>query len=114
MMAKKAAGLALIALAGLGAAGCGLRAPLQPAPGETLPQAPPLSARPLTSDELLTPPQIARPERVDELLRRSETREDDRFDLPPPGTAGPNVPLPRPREPVRPAPAGPESGTGPG
>jgi hypothetical protein len=33
---------------------------------------------------LLTPPPIARPERVDELLRRSEEREEDRFDLPPP------------------------------
>jgi predicted small lipoprotein YifL len=64
-------------------AGCGLRTPLEPPPGETLPPAPPAAARPLTAEELLTPPPIARPERVDELLRRSEEREQDRFDLPP-------------------------------
>ena len=37
----------------------------------------------MTTDELLTPPPVGRPGRVDELLRRSEEREDDRFDLPP-------------------------------
>ena len=64
--------------------GCGLKQPLEPPPGESLPPAPPLASRPMTSEELLAPPPIARPERVDELLRRSEVREDDRFDLPPP------------------------------
>jgi hypothetical protein len=42
-----------------------------------------MSARPRTTDELLAPPPVGRPGRVDELLRRSEEREDDRFDLPP-------------------------------
>jgi hypothetical protein len=37
----------------------------------------------MTTDELLAPPPVGRPGRVDELLRRSEEREDDRFDLPP-------------------------------
>ena len=70
----------LLALA-LGA--CGLREPLRPAPGESMPPAPQMAPRAMTTDELLAPPPVARPGRVDELLRRSEVREDDRFDLPP-------------------------------
>ena len=62
---------------------CGLREPLRPAPGQQMPPAPAMAPRPMTTDELLTPPPIGRPGRVDELLRRSEEREDDRFDLPP-------------------------------
>jgi hypothetical protein len=42
-----------------------------------------MASRPLTTDELLEPSPIARPGRVDELLRRSEERENDRYDLPP-------------------------------
>lgn len=71
------------ALLGLLAA-CGGREPLRPAAGEQMPPAPAMAPRAPTTDELLTPPPIARPERVDETLRRSEEREDDRFDLPPP------------------------------
>ena len=70
----------LLALA-LGA--CGLREPLRPAPGQQMPPAPAMAPRAMTTDELLAPPPVARPGRVDELLRRSEIREDDRFDLPP-------------------------------
>ncbi|MFN3389118.1 MAG: hypothetical protein ACK40O_09295 [Allosphingosinicella sp.] len=66
-------------------AGCGAREPLQPAAGETMPPAPALAAEPPTTQELLTPPPIARPDRQDDSLRRSEEREDDRFDLPPTG-----------------------------
>jgi hypothetical protein len=55
-------------------AACGSREPLRPAPGQNAP----------TTEELLTPTPIARPDRVGERLRRSEVREDDRFDLPPP------------------------------
>ena len=72
----------LLCAAGLGA--CGLREPLEPPPGATMPPAPAMAGRVATTEELLTPPPIARPERVDELLRRSEEREEDRFDLPPP------------------------------
>ncbi len=64
-------------------AACGLREPLALPPGEAPPPAPAMASRPLTTDEMLTPPPIARPERLDELLRRSDEREDDRFDLPP-------------------------------
>mgnify|MGYP003580593227 CR=1 FL=1 len=74
--------LAVLALAAL--AGCGGREPLRPAAGDQMPPAPAMAARAPTTDELLTPPPITRPERVDETLRRSEEREDDRFDLPPP------------------------------
>ena len=62
---------------------CGLREPLRPAPGQTMPPAPAMADRAMTTDELLEPPPVARPGRVDELLRRSEERESDRFDLPP-------------------------------
>jgi hypothetical protein len=72
---------ALLLLPLLGA--CGLREPLRPAPGQQRPPAPAMANRPLTTDELLAPPPVARPGRVDELLRRSEEREDDRYDLPP-------------------------------
>ena len=75
---------ALLAPALLLASACGLREPLEPAPGQSMPPAPAQARSPLTVDEMLTPPPIARPERVDELLRRSERREEDRFDLPPP------------------------------
>ncbi len=73
--------------------GCGLRAPLEPPPGQTLPPAPYGASTRLSSEELLTPPPIARPERVDELLRRSEERRDDRFDLPPGSVEVPPAPL---------------------
>jgi hypothetical protein len=74
----------LLAMAGALALGaCGLREPLRPAAGQQMPPAPPMAARAMTTDELLAPPPMARPGRVDELLRRSEEREDDRFDLPP-------------------------------
>ena len=74
----------LVAAALLLLTACGGREPLQPAQGETMPVASAMAAHAATTDELLTPPPIARPERVDEALRRSEEREDDRFDLPPP------------------------------
>lgn len=64
-------------------AGCGAREPLRPLPGDSMPVAPAMASRAPTTEELLTPPPIARPDRVGEPLRRSEEREDDRFDLPP-------------------------------
>ena len=73
-------------------AGCGLREPLRPPPGEAPPPVPAMARRAPTTEEMLTPPPIARPERIDELLRRSEEREDDRFDLPPPDVAPGDLP----------------------
>ena len=64
-------------------AACGVRAPLEPEPGQPMPVAPETAERAPTSEELLERPPIARPARVDELLTRSEEREEDRFDLPP-------------------------------
>ena len=75
--------LGLAIAAALLLAACGGREPLRPAAGEQMPVAPALASRPPTTDELLTPPPITRPDRVDETLRRSEERQDDRFDLPP-------------------------------
>ncbi|QJB69437.1 hypothetical protein [Parasphingorhabdus halotolerans] len=64
---------------------CGNRGALEPVEGSSLP--PPVygEATAPTGDELLIPSTQAQPERSDELLRRSEKRQDDKFDLPPPG-----------------------------
>ncbi|HEX8583934.1 MAG TPA: hypothetical protein VF680_05945 [Allosphingosinicella sp.] len=72
-----------ILLLALLAAACGKVEPLQPTAGQSLPPKPAQAARALTTDELLTPPPITRPTRTEDTLRRSEEREDDRFDLPP-------------------------------
>ena len=72
--------------------GCARTAPLKPAPGQSLPVKPLMAKTTPTPAELLTVPDIARPQRVDELMRRSEPREPDRFDLPPPdGGAAPTI-----------------------
>ncbi|MFC0205536.1 hypothetical protein [Novosphingobium soli] len=77
---KKAAVLVML----LALAACGQRAALALKPGQQLPPAPyGRSDRPEPT-ELLTTPTIAIPERSVELRTRSEQREDDPFDLPPP------------------------------
>ena len=79
MMKRLAFCLALVV------AGCGQREALRPAPGMASPPKPALATRPPTVQELLTPPAEARPERETEPLRRSEPRQEDPFNLPPPG-----------------------------
>ncbi|MEJ6595337.1 lipoprotein [Parasphingorhabdus sp.] len=66
-------------------AACGNRGALQPAQGETLPPAVYGEMKTPSGEDLLIPSNQALPERSDELLRRSEKRQDDEFDLPPPG-----------------------------
>ena len=63
-------------------AACGLREPLEPAPGQAAVAVPVTARRAPTTEEMLTPPPIARPGRVGEVTR-SEERSEDRFDLPP-------------------------------
>ncbi len=82
---KKVHSILLLVAGTVVLAACGNRGALQPAKGEALP--PPVYGemkRP-SGEELLVPSSQARPERSDELLRRSERRQDDEFDLPPPG-----------------------------
>ena len=74
----------LLIVATLATASCGRMGELEPAPGESLPVKPLLARSTPTPEELLTPPVYARPERIDELMKRSEPRQPDRFDLPPP------------------------------
>jgi hypothetical protein len=74
--------------AGLLIAGCGIREPLRPADGQTLPPPPALSRQPLTADQLLAVPTEFRPLRVDEPITRSQRRPVDPFDLPPPDVGG--------------------------
>ena len=74
--------VALILVVALAA--CGSRADLKPAAGGALPVAPLGRADRPTADELLVRPQQAAPTRNVELRTRSEEREDDPFDLPPP------------------------------
>ena len=73
----------LALLATLGA--CGQQEDLKPVPGQAPPVTPVGATRPPTNEELTTPDAQARPARSDELLKRSEQREPDDFDLPPPG-----------------------------
>ena len=67
---------AWLLLAALPLAGCGLKEPLRPPPGETLPPAPQMASRPLTPEEMLTPPPIARPERVDVTVGQQDRGDD--------------------------------------
>lgn len=80
----------LFAAAALGA--CGSVGDLEPPPGRPLPVKPAMAQKAPSAEDLLTPPPFAKPERVDELMRRSQPREADRFDLPPPD--GGAAPLP--------------------
>jgi hypothetical protein len=82
---------AVMAVASL--AGCGNRAQLRPAEGQSLPVKPLMARATPTPGELLTPPANASPDRVDELMRRSTPRLADRFDLPPPSGQAPAVPV---------------------
>lgn len=65
-------------------AGCGQRKDLALKPGMKPVPAAYGRAAPMSPAEQLTPPTVAIPERNTELRTRSEEREDDPFDLPPP------------------------------
>lgn len=67
----------------LSLAACGGRVALKPKDGGRLPATPETAAAQPTPDELLAPEVQARPKRSDEQLRRSEERQEDRFELPP-------------------------------
>jgi hypothetical protein len=71
--------LALVALAA-----CGKQGSLRAVAPNTPPQQPADAVRPLTPEDMLKLPPQAIPGRVDDPLSRSETRPDDRFNLPPP------------------------------
>ena len=74
--------------------GCGKMADLKPAAGEALPVKPLMAKTTPTPAQLLTPPAYAAPERVDELMKKSQPREPDEFDLPPPsGGVAPALPV---------------------
>jgi hypothetical protein len=67
-------------------AACGSRQSLALEEGQKLPPAPYGRAVQPQPNELLETPTLAIPERSVELRTRSEKREDDPFDLPPPDT----------------------------
>ena len=73
----------LAATALLGA--CGSKEDLKPAAGQPAAAIPVGAKRAPTTEELTTPDAQAKPARSDELLKRSQEREPDDFDLPPPG-----------------------------
>ena len=75
--------LAALALL-LALAACGQKTGISPVAGKQLPVAPYGREERLSADALMTPPPQAIPERSVELRKRSEPREDDPFDLPPP------------------------------
>jgi hypothetical protein len=59
-------------------AACGSKVALKPKEGNALPMKPQTASAVPTPDQLLT-------KRSDEQLKRSQERQDDKFDLPPPG-----------------------------
>jgi hypothetical protein len=66
-------------------AGCGNKVELRPRADAAPPVAPAGSKGPETPKQQVTPDAEAKPARSDELLKRSEARQTDDFDLPPPG-----------------------------
>ena len=64
---------------------CGAKEDLKPAANQPAPAVPVGATRAPTTEELTTPDAQALPTRSEELLKRSEKREPDDFDLPPPG-----------------------------
>src|SRR4051794_23924906 len=71
----------------------GQGADLKTPPGPPPPGKPRLARPTPTPNELLPPPPYAAPQRVDELVKKSEPRQADPFDLPPPsGGAAPALP----------------------
>ncbi|MFN7029237.1 MAG: hypothetical protein ACK4PC_07715 [Sphingopyxis sp.] len=83
-MATKRLIIATLAASALLSA-CGSKEDLKPVAGQPAPVVPVGAPRAPTTEELTTPDAQARPARSDELLKRSEQREPDDFDLPPPG-----------------------------
>lgn len=77
--------LTIATLAVLLLAACGTQVDLRPAAGESMPVAPAGAAAVPTVDKLIEPRPQARPGRSDDPLTKSEERQDDPFDLPPPG-----------------------------
>lgn len=67
----------------IGLAACGGRVALKPKAGQSLPVKPETAAAVPTPEQLMEPEVQARPKRSDEQLRRSEERQEDKFDLPP-------------------------------
>jgi len=97
MNSPRAALIAAIALLG----GCGKIVDLRPAPGQQLPVKPAMARTTPTPAQLLTPPPYAAPQRIDELMKKSEPRQADPFDLPPPsGGAAPALPAGSDPQPV--------------
>ena len=76
------AGWALTGIA-LAVSACGGRVALQPETGKSLPPKPETASAVPTPDQLLVPDIQSRPKRSDEQLKRSEERQNDKFDLPP-------------------------------
>jgi hypothetical protein len=91
----------LLLIAALGLGSCGRVTDLKPAPGQSLPVRPIMARTTPTAEDLLTPPPYARPDRIDELMRRSQPRQPDPFDLPPPtGGSAPSQPAGADAQPV--------------
>lgn len=83
-MAQRLSHIAATAMLAVLAA-CGSKADLKPPANQPAAVVPVGATRAPTTQELTTPDAQARPARSDELLKRSERREPDDFDLPPPG-----------------------------
>jgi hypothetical protein len=100
-------------LAGLILAGCGKVGELTPQTGKALPARAYGQSQEQTATALITPSVQSRPGRSDELLRRSQSRSDDPFDLPPGSTPVPVTDAQAEKTPSRNQPASPQNGSKP-
>jgi hypothetical protein len=95
-------GRRILVIAGvLAIAGCGRITDLKPAAGQSLPVKPLMAKATPSPNDLLKLPPYAKPDRVDELIKRSQPRQDDPFELPPPtGGSAPTLPAGSEPQPV--------------
>jgi predicted small lipoprotein YifL len=73
-------------------AGCGKVGPLEPQAGKSLPPQAYAQNEKQSADRMFARSEQALPGRSDELLRRSDSRTEDPFDLPPGSTSSTGVP----------------------
>jgi hypothetical protein len=83
MMRSIPRALCALSLASLVLTGCGKVGELTPQGGKAMPSRAYGQSQEQTATALITPSVQSRPGRSDELLRRSQSRSDDPFDLPP-------------------------------
>ncbi len=105
--------LCALSLVSLAIAGCGKVGELTPQTGKAMPSRAYGQSQEQTATALITPSVQSRPGRSDELLRRSQSRNDDPFDLPPGSAPAPVADASADKRPSSNQPASPQNGSKP-